>query len=161
MRSHMGQDPIHHVMLVNRDAKKPADAVCGNGAFRGQAFYRVDPSGKEADAAYVVPKGNVLFITDVEWHAILNSDKTGLRTIHLTIAVGGSTVFVSRSVTFDFAQKGMPGSSEQLTSGFQVAEYTTICPAVHELGGDAGGSAPDVDPISKFRVFLRGYVGER
>lgn len=158
MKSHMGQGPAQHVMLINKDAKKAADAVCTGGSFNGQALYQVAPSGKEADAAYAVPKGHVLFITDVEWYATLNSDKTGVRSIHLTIAVGGTTVFASRSVAFDFGKKGMPGSSEQLTSGLQVGANTSICPAVHQLGGDSGGSAPDVDPISKFRVFLRGYL---
>jgi hypothetical protein len=158
MKTHMFQEPDQHVMLVSREAKKPADAVCTGSSFGGQALYRVAPSGAEAETPFAVAKGEVLFITDVEWYATLNSEKTGTRTVHLRIAVGGTTVFVSRNVTFDFDRKGMPGSCEQLSSGIQVASGAAICPAVHELGGDSGGSAPDIDPITKFRVFLRGYV---
>lgn len=155
MKTHLGQEVTQHIMLVSRDAKKPTHATCSGTGFAGKALYRVRPTGDEADTPYQVPKNFVLFITDVEWYALVqNSPKGGARTVQLRIGVGGSIVLLSRSVTFNFEKDGFPGSSEQLTSGFQVERGAAICPAVRELGGTTG----DADSLKNFSLVLRGYV---
>ena len=157
-QTHLGQSVDAHVVLKN---DRSPGTTCDSFSFKDQALFRVFPDGTQSAAPFVVPRGQVLVVTDVEWNVresqtTLVPGTTLFLQIYLSTNIPDAHVFQSRGVSITNEQKNArPGTSEQLTAGFLVASGTPICPnAIH------GGTSIAVT-LTLDHLILRGDLIDR
>jgi hypothetical protein len=122
------------------------------GAACPAALHRIRLDGSVSEQAFRVREGRVLVVTDVEWSAFPDEFSNPGDSVRLQIMLSTSgpsflPAFQSRAVIR--GPYGVPGSSEQLTTGFAVGSGTPIC----ALAGDGLQSSAKVETL-----VLRGYL---
>ena len=155
--SHLSQPIGNHVMLVTGYISGGSKGCLGG---VGGPLVRVYPSGGTSSTEYVVPKGKILVLTDVEWRVILGDPKGG-EALTLIISAEGSGYYPFRSsvavLTAEQANLGaglaMLGASDQLTAGFQIGEGKRLCMRLSYATGTV-----ERDRIADPQVSLRGYL---
>jgi hypothetical protein len=140
--THIGQKIEDHVVLT----------LILPGAACPAALHRIRLDGSVSEQAFRVREGRVLVVTDVEWSAFPDEFSNPGDSVRLQIMLSTSgpnflPAFQSRAVIRGAA--GVPGSSEQLTTGFAVGSGTPIC----ALAGDGLQSSAKVETL-----VLRGYL---
>jgi hypothetical protein len=124
-----------------------------------RAFFRVFPNGTYDSQPFVVPEGQLLVITDVEWVAGLPSVNspalapgTGVNMVLYLYTPGGQPPFglvFNSSTIITPTRTFSVGSNDELTTGFVVGPNRRICPQLIPV--------PDQKMLLN-RVTLRGYL---
>jgi hypothetical protein len=157
--SHMGQKAIDHVVLVSQFTDTPQNC---NNPFANFELFRLFPSG--ILTKFQIPTGRALVVTDVEWIALPQPGSHEFNpgdsvTMSIRLENGSQTpnlipnAFQSRMILITAEHiRALPGSSEQLTTGFVVASGVTICPQGQFFDTSGNGILP------LQQVILRGYL---
>lgn len=151
-RSHLGQSPDKHVVLIYSYLSAFSSCYEAN-----KGFVEQSPDGTLGTVPYDVPEGYVLVVTDLSWR-VTGTMSVG-RDAALTVDLGtiNHPVFSTGTVVdANRAAAGVWTGSAQMTSGFRVAPGTKMCPyadASYTAGGSAGGNSLNV-----YTLTAQGYL---
>jgi hypothetical protein len=140
--THMGQKIEDHVVLTMPSPGASCPAV----------LHRVKLDGTLFEQPFHLPVNRALVVTDVDWSAFPGEfsdpgDSVRLQIMLRQVAPHAVPSFQSSSIIR--GRVGVPGSSEQLTTGFVVGAGATIC----AIAGDGLQSEAQVETL-----VLRGYL---
>lgn len=152
-KSHLLQKPERHVVLTN--ISLPGVDQCG-GIWVNQGLGEIRPDGTVASQEFVVPPGQVLVVTDVDWrtHELPASFVQGrMHAFAICLGPNNTTVFQTGTlIDADLATAGVWLGSASLTAGFQVGPGVAICPRSFSNTSSA------FITNSVLEVILRGYL---
>jgi hypothetical protein len=140
--THMGQKIEDHVVLTMVQPGLACPAV----------LHRVGLDGILSEQPFRVPTGRVLVVTDVDWSAFPGefSEPGDSVRLQIMLATSGVNLLPSfQSSAVIRGAHGVPGTSEQLTTGFALERGTPIC----AIAGDGLQSSATVETL-----VLRGYL---
>lgn len=124
-------------------------------------YHRVSPSGALASQSFVVPRGKVLLVTDIQWSSVelpqagFSAGRVLRMRLRSQLADGTDSrlVFISAPVEITAANNaGKLGTSETLRAGLAVGAGREICPST--LAEGLIGSSVHTPSTS----FLRGIL---
>lgn len=151
-----------HVTLLTKEAVRGSPSNCPNGWLKGQNFFRVRADGTSDAAGFVVPNGQTLVVTDIEWLARGGRElrapfvpDVGLRMDIFLVKSGADGNVVYSSPTVDVDAKHVDavlGGTDHLIAGFVVGPGVSICPSTTQY--DATSSIS----VKTQRVILHGYL---
>jgi hypothetical protein len=154
-----------HVTLVTKDIPSGGPAnICPFAGFKGSNFFRVGPDGTSEATAFVVPRGQSLVVTDIEWLARGGLENTSpfaadvglhmdITLVKAGVPASGNVVYSSPVIDVDSKHvNAVLGATDNMTSGFTVGPGVSICPGTFQF------DASKVLAVKTYRVILHGYV---
>jgi hypothetical protein len=152
--THLGQSSAaSHVTLIAKTIPNPSQAnKCTLASFSNQNLYRIGTNGVAEATPFVVPSGQYLVITDIEWTARGGLTNIGSFTanwpLRLDISIvkpstmgSGNLVYTSPGITVDPVDvDNILGSTDNLTSGIVVGAGSSLCPGAYQSRPNSWGA---------------------